>query len=466
MPAPLQQLALDIDALIDRPGHQHGIWGIAVQSIPHGERLYEHNPQTLLIPASAMKLVTVAVAADAVGWDYRFETRFLAAGRLHGGALQGDLVISGNGDPSVFGRTSDTFHPWITSFPSHGITRIEGRIIADDNSAEEPAPGNTWSWEDLAYPYGALPGALNLEENRIVITVSPSAVPGTPAIIELPPDARGVRVINDTLTVGPDDAQALSPEVRPGEPLRVRGTIPIGARPARVSVSAGNPTLAFARGVRNRLLAAGIDVTSKAIDADDLPFMPDWSGAEVLHVHRSAPLWDIAMALMKDSINLYAEAVLRLATGPDGWRSTGAAVEAARARLEAWGIPKHGIQMVDGSGLSRRNVIAPETLLALLVKFSDPSNVRWMQTMAVAGGDGTLEHRMKGTPAERNAIGKSGSMSNVRTLAGYVTTADRERLAFAIMANNFEGSAAQVTATIDKIVARLASFSRTGPATR
>jgi serine-type D-Ala-D-Ala carboxypeptidase/endopeptidase (penicillin-binding protein 4) len=154
--------------------------------------------------------------------------------------------------------------------------------------------------------------------------------------------------------------------------------------------------------------------------------------------------------------------VLRLATGPEGPRTTDPALDAVRLRLQAWGIPPEGIQIVDGSGLSRRDVIAPETLVTVLRRFYDPSKQSpWMQALAVAGRDGTLERRMKGTPGEGNALAKSGSMSNIRTLAGYVWSADGEPLVYAVMANNFEGSAANVVATIDKVIVRLASFSRT-----
>jgi D-alanyl-D-alanine carboxypeptidase/D-alanyl-D-alanine-endopeptidase (penicillin-binding protein 4) len=216
--------------------------------------------------------------------------------------------------------------------------------------------------------------------------------------------------------------------------------------------------------VRNRLLAAGIDVVGKPVDVDDLSVRPDWTGATVLHTHRSPRLADIAKPLLKDSINLYAEALLRLATGPNGLHTTDAGLDAVRARLESWGIPRDTIQIVDGSGLSRRNVIAPETLLAILQRFYDESGASpFMQAQAIAGRDGTLASRMKGTPAEGNAVGKTGSMSNIRTLAGYVKTADGEPLAFAIMANNFEGPASGLTATIDRLIAQLASFSRKAP---
>jgi D-alanyl-D-alanine carboxypeptidase/D-alanyl-D-alanine-endopeptidase (penicillin-binding protein 4) len=462
-PNPVAQLRSDFNALIDQPGHQRGTWGVAVHSLARNERLFEQNPRTLLVPASTMKLVSLAAAAEAVGWDYVFETKLLASGPVMDGVLKGDLVIVGSGDPSVLGRPlSDAFGPWIDALRARGITRIEGRVVADDDALEEPKPGFAWSWEDLGYTYGAIPGALNLAENKLDILVSPATLDGLPVTIELPADARDLPVMNAARTGPAGTRTTLWPEFRPGEPsLTLNGTIAIGEKPIVISVAAGNPTEWFARVVRNRVLAAGIDVAGQAVDVDDLSLRPGWTGATVLHAHRSPRLAEIAKPLLKDSINLYAEAVLRLAAGPSALRTTDAGLDAVRARLESWGVPKESIQIVDGSGLSRRNVVAPETLLAVLQRFYDESGASpFMQAQAVAGRDGTLASRMKGTPAEGNAVGKTGSMSNVRTLAGYVKTADGEPLAFAMMANNFEGPAPAVTATIDRLVARLASFSR------
>ena len=462
-PNAVAQLRTDFDALIDQPGHQHGTWGVVVHSLARNERLYERNGGTLLVPASAMKLVSLAAAAEAVGWAHAFETRLLAAGPVVNGVLEGDLVIAGSGDPSVFGRPGDdSLASWVDALRARGITRIAGRVIGDDDALEEPRPGFAWSWEDLGYTYGAIPGALNIAENRLAAVVSPALLEGLPATIELPAEARDLPVANNVRTGPAGTGTNLWPEFRPGGvTLTINGTIAMGEQPANVSVAVGNPTEWVARALRNRLLAAGIDVAGRPVDVDDLPVRPDWNRATLLHTHRSRALWEIAKPLLKDSINLYAEAVLLLAPGHDGRRTTDIALDAVRARLESWGIPKEGIQIVDGSGLSRRNVVAPQTLIAILQRFYDESGASpFMQAQAIAGRDGTLATRMKDTPAEGNAIGKTGSMSNVRTLAGYVKTADAEPLAFAIMANNFEGPGSGVTATIDRLVARLASFSR------
>ena len=460
---PVEQLQSDFKAILDGPGRRRATWGIVVQSTARQDRLVELNPRNLLVPGSSLKLVTVASAAEAVGWDYTFETTLLATGPITDGVLHGDLVIAGSGDPSVLGRGgNDSLAPWAAALRERGIARIDGRIIADDNAVEEPRPGFAWSWEDLGYAYGAVAGALNLGENALTLVVQPGAAEGAAPIIELPADAGDLAIVNHAITGAPGSTALVWPEWLPGETrVTIEGSIPIGSGPARIGIASGNPTRWFARSVRAQLVADGIEITGDGVDVDDLPYPPAQASSHVLYVHRSRPLADIVRPLLKDSINLYAEAVLRLATGRNGARVTGAALDATRARLESWGIPKDGIQIVDGSGLSRRNVVAPETLLAILLRAYDPSGLSpFMHALPVAGRDGTLESRMRGTAAEGNVIAKTGTLSNVRTLAGYVKTADGETVAFVIMVNNFEGAPADAVAAIDRLAARLASFSR------
>ena len=466
---PVTRLRQDFDALIDRPGHLHGTWGIVVESLTGNDRLYERNPRTLMVPASTMKLVAVATAADAVGWDYRFKTRFFTTGGIADGVLHGDLLIVGNGDPSLLGPPhTELERPWLRVLRDKGITRVEGRVIGDDDDVEEPRPGFAWSWEDMGYAYGAIPGALNVGENVATLTVSPGNAEGLPTIIEMSPSAPEIEVVNHTTTSTPGTQRSVWPELRPGDAaLSIHGTVPADGAPMTVAAAVGNPTVWFARVVRNDLLVAGIDVTGPAVDIDDVVVKPNQETAVLLHTHQSVPLSEIAKPLLKDSINLYAESVLRLATGREGVRTTGAALDATRLRLEGWGIPKDGIQIVDGSGLSRRNVVAAETLVSILKRFHDPAGTSpWMQAFPVAGRDGSLENRMKGTPAEGIAIAKTGTMSNIRAIAGYVKTADGEPLAFAIIANNFEGPGTGVTATIDALVVRLATFTRVATSAR
>jgi D-alanyl-D-alanine carboxypeptidase/D-alanyl-D-alanine-endopeptidase (penicillin-binding protein 4) len=456
------RLERDILALISGAGVSRGTWGISVVSLTRGEPLFEHNPRTLLVPASVSKLVAVAAAVDAVGWDYTFETRVSASGPIVNGVVQGDLVVTGSGDPSIGGRGGNDFSAWIDAFKNMGIRRIEGRIIGDDDAFEDPRPGAMWSWDDLGYTSGALFGALNFGENRMGVTVTPSTTPGQPATIALEPYARFRPVINRTVTGAPRSRALLWPEQRPGEAgLTIAGSLPPGSPPARLSVSVGNPTVWFAGILKRRLEDGDIAVAGDAVDIDDLPQPLDRSRLRAIYTYHSPPLAALAQPLLKESINIYAEAMLRLSTGPQGGRTNDDALEAIRNRLPLWGLPPDALQVVDGSGLSRRDAVAPDTLVTILRRMYDPSGTSpWMTGFPVAGRDGTLDGRLKGTAAENTIAAKTGTMSNIRSLAGYARTKDGEPLAFAIMVNNFEGTGAQAVASIDAIAVPLAELAR------
>jgi D-alanyl-D-alanine carboxypeptidase/D-alanyl-D-alanine-endopeptidase (penicillin-binding protein 4) len=459
----LHQLRQDIAAATQAPGVQRGVWGVAVHSLDRNERLYELNPGMLLVPASAAKLAAVATAAEAVGWDYRYETTVHATGPVVDGVVQGDLIVAGSGDPTIGGRAGDDVDGWVEALKAAGVRRVDGRIIGDDDAVEEPRPQLAWAWDDLGYTSGALFGALNLAENRLTVTITPGIAPGTPAAISVEPHAAYRPLSNRVVTVPAGAAQLIWPEQRPGESyLTIAGTIAAGATPTRLSVSAGNPTFWFASVFRNRLQRLGIEVTGEAWDIDDVMPALDRSHARVLFTHRSRPLSEIVQPLLKDSINLYAEAVMRLNAARGALATNDAALAGFRGRLEAWGIPADAQQVIDGSGLSRRDVISAEALLAVLQRMHDPAAASpFVVALPIAGIDGSLASRMRDTPAAGNVRAKTGTMSNIRSLAGYVVTRDGERLAFVAMVNNFEGPGASANQALDAIAVHLARFSRT-----
>lgn len=459
---PLQRLRNDIIAITTAPGVRRAAWGILVQSVERGDRLFEHNPATLLIPASALKLVSLASAVDAVGWRHEFETSVWTTGPIVKGVVQGDLIVTGSGDPSIGGRGGTELTELIASLQGFPIRRIDGRIIGDDNGVEEPRPQLAWAWDDLGYATGALFGALNYAENRMDVTVAPAAAAGDEPTITVEPPAASRPLRNRAVTRETGSAPLLWPEQRPGEPfLTIAGVVPAGGPPSRITVSVGNPTLWFATVLRDRLIEAGIEVAGGAYDIDDVgPLIDRGHGADIYR-HESRPLAELAQPMMKESINLYAEAMLRLNAAPGSVPTNDAALEGLRARMRGWGIADEAWQIVDGSGLSRRNAVAAEVFVAVLRRMHDPSGQSpWMAALPVAGRDGTLETRMRGTAAEGTVRAKTGTMSNVQSLAGYVRTRDGEPLAFAILADGFEGPGAAALDAIDRIAVRLAEFSR------
>ena len=447
------------------------VWGIDIRTLDLNERLYARSPDLLLTPASTMKLVTLAAAAERLGWDDRFETALLTAAPIRDGTLLGDLVVRGAGDPTINAAGDrNVFVRWADALRARGVQRIAGHIIGDDDilddgALETPGLGSGWAWDDLSRGFAAPAGALQHRENVVEVVVAPGPAAGRPASARLRRAGSGLVLRNDVVTVRADQTAGIRLRRLPGrQSLVVTGRIPEGAQPIVRVAAVGNPTLFFVQAFKDTLEQRGIAVDGEAVDVDSLAARekaPTLLGLRTLVNHRSEPLAAIGVDMLQQSKNLYAESLLRhlgVAAGP--------AAHAGRAVvgevLAAWGIDARGAVVADGSGLSRYTYLTAGTLVEVLARmYHDPDHHdRIMAALPVAGRDGTLRGRLVGSAAEGVARAKTGSMNRVRALAGYVETADGEPLAFAILANNFSAPAAEVTRAIDEAVAALARFSR------
>ena len=462
---PLRQLAADLRALTAADGVKRGVWGVLVYSLDRRQPLFELNSSAMLVPASVAKLVTAASAYESVGWDFRFDTTVWATGPIVDGTLEGDLLVVGSGDPSIESRGGGPLDEWVGALKDLGIRRITGRIVGDDDAVEDPRPALAWAWDDLGYPTGALFGALNAAENRLAVTITPGAHVGEPAELSVEPGATHRPLVNRTVTAAAGSPQQVWAEQRPAETaLTIAGRIRAGTKPVRLDISAGNPTQWFAGLLRHRLMQGGISVGGQPVDIDDAQPPPARDSATRLFTHWSPPLRELVKPMLKNSVNLYGEALMRLNSGPGARRTNDAALEGLAGRFAGWGVPPDAQQLIDGSGLSRRDAVSAEALLAVLQRMYDPTGTSpFMQALPIAGVDGSLAGRMRDTLAARNLRAKTGTMSNIRTLGGYVTTLDGEHLALVAMVNNFEGTGMQALAAIDAIAVRLASFSRKLP---
>ena len=447
------------------------IWGIDIRLLDRNERLYARNPDVLLTPASTMKLVTLAAAADRLGWDHRFETALLTAAPIRDGVLRGDLVVRGAGDPTINKPgAGDTFVHWAEDLRRLGVRRIAGRIIGDDDiiddgALETPGFGSGWAWDDFSRGFAAPAGALQHRENLVEVIVTPGPSAGEPANARFRHSGSGLTLRNDVVTVQPNHVAELRLRRLPGQSsLIVSGRIPEDASPMVRIAAVGNPTLFFVQAFKATLEQRGVSVDGEAIDVDSLAARDNAPAVDRLRTivrHRSEPLAAIGADMLKRSKNLYAESLVRhlgvsVASAAHAGRSVVGQV------LSDWGIDTRGAVVADGSGLSRYTYLTAGTLVEVLARmYGDPDHhARIMAALPIAGRDGTLRRRLVGTAAEGVARAKTGSMSRVRALAGYVETADGERLAFAILANNFSAPAAEITRLIDGAVATLASFSR------
>jgi D-alanyl-D-alanine carboxypeptidase/D-alanyl-D-alanine-endopeptidase (penicillin-binding protein 4) len=526
-PAPaVVRLRQDLAAVFGAPVMAHAQWGVAVRSVDSGETLYRLNAGKLMVPASNMKIVTLAGAVSVLPWDHRFVTTLETAAPIVDGALQGDLIVRGGGDPTINtrnGRGTAVFAAWIAALRDAGIQQVNGRIVGDDQLFDDEGIGGGWAWDYLQYGYAAPVGSLQYNENTVDLSVLPGIAAGDPAVVRLSPGS-GLTLLNNAVTAPAGVPETIDYRRHLDRPvLEVTGTVPLppGATAAadtpirtvlrRVAVM--NPTAFFAESFRDALLASGIHVSGPSADLDDLGGEPAIPGGEpavldrepailggkptipagvpaipageaavpggapavlgrepavpagrrVLARAESPPLRDIASVLMGVSQNLYAETLLKAAGAARGGAGTTAAGRTVvQAALRAWAIDDRWLVMADGSGLSRYNYVTADLLADILIRMATDPALRdgFSASLPVAGRDGTLALRMRRSRAEGNARAKTGSISNVRTLSGYVRSRDGELLAFSILANDFIVPGATVNWIADLGVEILANFTR------
>lgn len=457
-------VALDLERIFNAPLTGHAIWGVEVKSLDTGRIWYSRNAKTLLMPASNMKLVTLAAASQALGWDYRFKTTLETTGTIADGVLHGDLIVRGTGDPTINTRETRAervFDEWAAALRAAGVSRIDGKIIGDGSAFDSRGLGQGWAWDYLQDGYAAPVSALEYNENTATLTVRAGANPGDPASLELPPGT-GLTLIHHATTAAPGSPITIDVERPPdGAWIDVTGSIAADAPPFTRQVAVSRPALYFAHSLLNALTARGISVQGLPVDLADrggtIPVVTA-DPRRTLVETSSPPLRDIATVMMKVSQNLYAETLLKaIGAATSGAGTADGGRDAARDIFTAWKIPTSYVQ-ADGSGLSRYDYVTAEMLVAILEHFHrDPA---FVATLPIAGTDGTVATRMRATRAEANARAKTGSISNVRALSGYVKTRDGETLAFSVLANNFTVPAATINWMTDLAVETLANYSR------
>ena len=457
----LDDLPARLGAIFDADG-VNALWAVKIVSLDKGDVIFERNPRLLVMPASTMKVLTLAVAAERLGWDARFTTRIEATAPIENGVLTGDLIVTGGGDPTI-GEGDDparVLDEWANRLTLLGLSRIDGRIVGDDDAWPDQALGSGWAWDDLAFGFAAPIGALQFNESsaRVVITAGPR--PDTPAAMRLEPASTDLVLTGQVGTTTSDLPPRISTRRRPfTRTLEVTGTVPRADRDYVRLVAIDNPTRGFVTAFRDALARAGVVVTGDSVDIDELAPKPAGARA-VLLTHESPPLRDLAVRLMKTSQNLVAETLL-LKVGLTSDVPDPDPVAAARGAYErtlaGWGVPADAVVVADGSGLSRYDYTTADTLVTVLMRMArDPRHAQPFEAaLPIMGVDGTLERRGRETRLERRVHAKTGTISNVRALAGYMTTNAGERLAFAIVANNFKARGAVIDAVVDRALESL-----------
>lgn len=473
-----QTLAARIDAQIGQARFARADWGIAVVSLDSGRTLYSHDADRLLQPASTAKLFTAALVLGTLDPQYRIPTRVLAGAVSRRGRLHGPLILRGMGDPTLGAtpETADWADQLAAQLVARGIRRVDGDLIADDRYFAGPAIGSGWEAADLQSAFAAPASALSASENKVIARVTPGGAPGQPAHLGLDPGNGMPLTVARLTTTGRGTADDINFYRAPGDTtLQAFGSIAADSPPRVFTLAVPDPAALAGRQLAAAIARAGIrwhgNVRTLHWPQNDDALR---AGTTVVAEVRSPPVRAILQQGLKRSQNLYLQNLLQLAgvrahadagqqaAAAAGFRSDEAwALQALRPLLARIDIPAGAVLLSEGTGLSRRDLATPNALLRVLVYLAAQSHSEAASGMLpVAGVDGTLIHRMRGTRAANQLRAKTGSMTYVHCLAGYVTSAAGEHLAFVIMLNNYIAPADAPAASqdVDAIAELLADW--------
>jgi D-alanyl-D-alanine carboxypeptidase/D-alanyl-D-alanine-endopeptidase (penicillin-binding protein 4) len=462
----LEQLQQDLRAIFSSSDTDHAFWGVSIRTLKEDAVLFSMNATRMQTPASNQKVITSAVAAERLGWDFRYTTRVFATGPQSGEDLNGDLVIVSDGDPTINPRHPDrwgVFDAWAKELHARGIRRVRGELIGDDNAFAEPGWGVGWAWDDLSLGYGAAVGGLQYHENQVELLIGPGLEAGARAIVSVSPPGSGLILDKGVITVAEGQPNRVSLQRVPGSNvLTLRGQVAIGSPVTTELASAPNPTILYLNAFRDALDRHDIFVDGYSVDIDDAEARPDYSKATLLIEDRSPTIGSVIDVCLKWSRNEYAETLLHSLAPASGGNTAAAGLTALSETLDQWGIARSLYVARDGSGLSRNDYVAPDALIAVLTRmWRDPRHMApFRATLPQAAVSGTLANRLRDTPAAERVWAKTGTMSNVRSLSGYIMTLDNEPLVFAIMATSFRVPASQIDAVMDEALVRLVKYPR------
>ena len=470
----VDKLRAQLEAQVNAPRFDAALWGVKIVSLDSGRTWFEHHADRLMSPASNCKLFVAALALDRLGGDYRIVTPLLATAKpAADGELRGDLIVSGRGDPSwkTRGTKKDfwaTFDPFVDVLEKAGVRHITGDVVADTTFFRGLPTGASWTVDDLADSDGAEISALSLEDNFADIRVTPGASVGQPCELALVQPHTGLTLDNQTTTTARGGTKHLVHARLLGESIiHLFGEMPLGAAEEIVDVTMSTPATWFARALKAALVRRGIRVDGAARSVR----WPDESHSTASRVTlgeiSSPPLRLLLADLVKVSQNLETDLIFahlgEKFRAPDApaWRtSEGFAVALLQEFLRTNGLPAAEVRFDEGSGLSRNNLASTRAIVALLEFMSRHGAAKdFFDAMPIAGVDGTLRRRMKGTPAEGNVRAKTGTLRYANSLSGYVTTAAGERLAFGLMLNRYVPPAGRTARQeLDEVAVLLAGF--------
>jgi D-alanyl-D-alanine carboxypeptidase/D-alanyl-D-alanine-endopeptidase (penicillin-binding protein 4) len=487
-PATLAELQTRIAELFDQPKFAAMRWGARILTA-QGKLLFERDAEKAFMPASNMKLYASTAVLDAFGPDFKIKTSVYASKPVgKNGVLRGDLILYGRGDPNFSARfdaeNPDKFGDFYATdklaaieqladqLKAAGLKLVTGNLVGDDSYFADAPLGAGWEWDDLQFYYGAPISALTINDNVITYVVAPGKRVGALPAIKTKPQTKFPVIINHAATSAAGPTRIGAHRQLDSNVVEFFGTIARDAKEFEVEIAVHNPASFAATLLKEALLRRGVRVQGRVLHLNatarvNNPF-DESKLIELAQIH-SQPLATLLKVVNKPSQNLHTELLLRQLGATQGKpelddygrpKSTYArANQARREFLQKAGIEITPLSLRDASGLARANLVTPRATTRLLeFMLTHPHFNTFRESLPVAGFDGTLERRLRNTAAAGNLRAKTGTLSYVNSLSGYLTTARGQVLIFSLMANNYTGPGREVTGVLDAICLLLVEY--------
>ncbi|MRR53373.1 MAG: D-alanyl-D-alanine carboxypeptidase/D-alanyl-D-alanine-endopeptidase [Deltaproteobacteria bacterium] len=443
----------ELDGMIGRELLPYSLASIKVVSLQSGSTLYETNPHLLMPAASVQKLFTAAAVLSFLGSDHSLETSISVNSET------ATLYLKGCGDPLL--STADLAR-MVAELTGKLRPGVRYKLIGDTTCFDGAYWGSGWMWDDEPAPEAMYLSALSVNRNTVRVTVAPGKSESAPVQVSVEPPTRYVSIENSGITGKPGGSCKVSVTRPAGErenEILVSGSLAPGCKSVRRRLTVWRPELYTLTLLSELLEKSGVST--------DPPLLGIVPADALLLASTRRPISEIISVMLKKSDNLCAENLFKyLAYAQSGQKGTSAGGEKAiKNYLRSQGIPTDRLVIADGSGVSRYNLTNADTIARLLVAASKDQAIfpLFAAALPLAGKDGTLVNRMKGTPAEQRVKAKTGTMQGVSALAGYTVTADGEPVAFAMIVENFVGAKQRVRKILDRIAVLLSTYSVTAP---
>ncbi|TCO51731.1 D-alanyl-D-alanine carboxypeptidase/D-alanyl-D-alanine-endopeptidase (penicillin-binding protein 4) [Kribbella antiqua] len=435
-------LQTQLDTLLNDSRYVGSQVALVVRDATTGETLYDRNGGQRMLPASNTKLFSSTAAMHVLGPSYRFHTDVLATGPVYSGQLLGDLYLKGYGDPTAL---ESDYSGLAKQLAQSGVRRIVGNLIADDTYFDHVRLGDSWAWDDEPFYYSAQIAALTLAPNTdydsgtAIVESLPGASVGAPVKLSLVPANDVLKLVSTATTGAAGSANTLSIERDHGTNIvRVTGSVPLGATVGQEWVTVWEPELYAADVFKRALAAQGIKVSGQIRNAGSP------ATARLLARDESMTVGELMNPFLKLSNNMHAEHLVKaMGAVAEAEGSWSAGLDVVTDYAKSVGVDTSALRLSDGSGLSRKVNVTADSITDLLIAVQkEPWWQQWYDALPIAGNPdrftgGTLRSRMRNTPAANNLHGKTGSLTGVTSLSGYVTAADGRKLVFSMISNNY-----------------------------